>query len=102
MPDPETQPEEEARDPDPGEGSVPEACDYDLADAERLQAVWLEFQRERAVACPVTGNPFDLALSHDPVDDGGGVAEVLVACDLCGRRISFTPPDAREVFGWAE
>lgn len=102
MPQPDTQPEEEARDPETHDDTGPQACDYDMADPEHLQAVWLEFQRERGASCPVTENAFDLALSHDPAEDGGGVAEVSVACDLCGRTVSFSPPDASEVFGWAE
>lgn len=82
--------------------SVPTACDFDLFDPANLQAVWLTFQRERAVACPVTDAPFDLALSHHPAEDDVAGAEIQLACGRCGRRVAFSPPDANEVFGWAE
>lgn len=97
-------PTNEAADVDPGAdaASAPTACDFDLTHPEALQALWLTFQRERAVACPVTGTALDLALSHDPADDGGGSAEVLIGCERCGRSIAFSPPDAKEIFGWAE
>ena len=92
-------------DADPGADAEnsPTACDYDLTDPDNLHAVWLTFQRERAAACPVTGAKFDLALAHDPAEDGdGGSAEVMLACERCGRSLAFSPPDAKEIFGWAE
>lgn len=84
------------------DASGPQPCDWDIGDGDNLQAVWLEFQREMAAACPVTGTAFDLALGDHPAEDDSSVAEVLVACERCGRRVSFAPPDAREIFGWAE
>ena len=90
-------------DPDADGSNAPSVCDYDLTDADNLQAIWLTFQRERSAACPVTDTPFELALAHDPADDdGGGSAEVLLGCERCGRSLAFAPPDAKEIFGWAE
>jgi hypothetical protein len=87
----------------PGDSaSAPTACDFDLGDPANLQAVWLTFQRERSSTCPVTETPFDLALAHRPAEDDSTVAEVQLACGRCGRTVAFSPPDANEVFGWAE
>lgn len=94
-------PDQARADRDDAEGA-PIACDYDLQEPDNLQAIWLEFQRERTASCPVTDTEFDLALAHDPAEGGGRVAEVLVSCERCGRQTAFAPPDAREVFGWAE
>ena len=82
--------------------SAPDACDWDITDPSSLQATWLAFQRDRGASCPVTGTEFELALAHDPAEGEGNAAEVLVSCGLCGRQVAFAPPDAREVFGWAE
>ena len=102
--DTEDAPRNGTTDVDPGAdgSSSPAACDYDLTDPDNLQAVWLTFQRERSAACPVTETAFELALAHDPAEDGGGSAEVLLACETCGRSLAFSPPDAKEIFGWAE
>ena len=93
---------EEAETPSADAAGAPMACDWDISDPENLQAAWLEFQRERQASCPVTDTPFDLALAHDPAEGEGNEAEVLLSCGRCGRQVAFKPPDAREVFGWAE
>lgn len=86
----------------PDTSSAPDVCEWDMADGANLEAVWLEFQREMSASCPVTGTPFDIALGEHPADDDTRVAEVVLSCGRCGRQVAFTPPDAKEIFGWAE
>lgn len=92
---------------EPRDGSGAEsgaACDYDLAEHDNQLALWQEFQRQQRAECPVTGAEITLALAHDPADDPAGQAhtEVSAHCSRCGRRSTFRPPDAAEIYGWAE
>lgn len=89
--------------PESGAPVEPAACDYELAEPDAQEALWLEFQRQRQASCPVTGAEITLALSRDPAaDGGGGGTEVSARCSRCGRQATFRPPDAADIYGWAE
>lgn len=64
---------------------------------EELEAIWLQYQRDGAAACPYDGAELVLEVADDAPRP-----EVRVHCPSGGRRGAFAPPDSEDVQAWAE